>query len=97
MSEPFKWGLALVFTFTVYALVFYPGHDTVSDAQSQYWINNCRLLEVNIDRGFLSPAQNRLQCGDVIENVSKADYDSAVNGGKKITTIKALLEELFGR
>lgn len=31
MSEPFKWGLALVFTFTVYALVFYPGHDTVPE------------------------------------------------------------------
>jgi hypothetical protein len=39
---------------------------------------------------------NRLQCGDVIENVSKADYDSAINGGKKITTIKELIEELFG-
>lgn len=97
MSELFKWSLALVILVAVYVVIFASGSHTVSDAQSQYWINNCRLLEVNIDRGFLSPAQNRLQCGDVIENVSKADYDSTVNGGKKITTIKALLEELFGR
>ncbi|MBA7848637.1 hypothetical protein HV205_30060 (plasmid) [Klebsiella sp. RHBSTW-00465] len=96
MSEPLKWGLALVFTYTVYALVFYPGHDTVPETLSRHWMNDCRLLESNIDRGFLSPAQNRLQCGDVIENVSKADYDSAINGGEQIKTIKELIEELFG-
>ena len=97
MSEPFKWGLALVITVVGYVLLFYPGHDVVPETLSRHWINDCRLLESNIDRGFLSPAQNRLECGDVIENVSKADYDSTVNGGKKITTLKALLEELFGR
>jgi hypothetical protein len=32
------------------------GSHTVSDAQSQYWINNCRLLEL-ILTGVLSPAQ----------------------------------------
>lgn len=97
MSEPFKWGLALVITVVGYVLLFYPGHDVVPETLSRHWINDCRLLESNIDRGFSSPAQNRLQCGDVIENVSKADYDSAVNGGEQITTFKALLEELFGR
>lgn len=87
MSEPLKWGLALVFTYIVYALVFYPGFDTVPETLSRHWMNDCRLLESNIDRGFLSPAQNRLQCGDVIENVSKADYDRAIKGDKKIKTI----------
>ncbi|MFH7223671.1 hypothetical protein, partial [Klebsiella pneumoniae] len=79
---------ALVILVAVYVVIFSSGSHTVSAAQSQYWINNCRLLEVNIERGFLSPAQHRLPCGDVLENVSKADYDSAVNGSKKITTIK---------
>lgn len=96
MSELFKWSLALVILVAVYIVIFSSESHTVSDAQSQYWINNCRLLESNIDRGFLSPAQNRLQCGDVIENVSKVDYDSAINGDKRITTIAELIEELFG-
>lgn len=97
MSELFKWTMALVFLLTGYSLLFSTDSNTVPEVLSHHWKNDCRLLESNINRGFLSPAQNRLQCGDVIENVSKADYDSAVNGGKKITTIKALLEELFGR
>ena len=97
MSELFKWGLALVFTVVGYALLLSSDSHAVPEAQAHHWINDCRLLESNIDRGFLSSAQNRLQCGDVIENVSKADYDSTVNGGKKITTLKALLEEQFGR
>ena len=91
MSELFKWGLALVITVVGYALLLSSDSHAVPEAQAHHWINDCRLLESNIDRGFLSPAQNRLQCGDVIENVSKADYDSTVNGGKKITTLKALL------
>lgn len=97
MSELFKWSFALVFLLTVYSLLFSAGSNSVPEELSHHWINDCRLLEKNIDRGFLSPAQNRLQCGDVIENVTKADYDSVVNGGEQITTVKALLEELFGR
>ncbi|MGM1324532.1 hypothetical protein ACS0TW_00395 [Klebsiella michiganensis] len=96
MSELFKWSLALVILVAVYVVIFASGSHTVSDAQSQYWINNCRLLEVNIDRGFLSPAQNRLQCGDVIENVSKADYDRAIRGDKQ-TTIAEAMKEIFIR
>ena len=95
MDELFKWLLASVFA--VYLLLFAFSNDPVPEALAHHWTHDCRLLEKNIDKGLLSPTQNRLQCGDVIENVSKADYDSAVNGGKKITTIKALLEELFGR
>ena len=97
MDELFKWTMMLVFLLAGYSLLFSTDSNTVPEALSHHWKNDCRLLETNIDKGFFSPAQNRLQCGDVIENVSKADYDSAVNGGKKITTIKALLEELFGR
>lgn len=55
MSELFKWSLALVILVAVYVVIFASGSHTVSDAQSQYWINNCRLLEVNIDRGSSLP------------------------------------------
>lgn len=97
MSELFKWGLALVITVVGYALLLSSDSHAVPEAQAHHWINDCRLLESNIDRGFLSSAQNRLQCGDVIENVSAADYDRAINGDEKISTIAELTEELFGR
>ena len=97
MRELFGWAMWLVFLLAGYSLLFSTDSNTVPEALSHHWKNDCRLLETNIDKGFFSPAQNRLQCGDVIENVSKADYDSAVNGGEQITTVKALLEELFGR
>lgn len=97
MSELFKWGLALVITVVGYALLLSSDSHAVPEAQAHHWINDCRLLESNIDRGFLSSAQNRLQCGDVIENVSAADYDRAINGNEKILTIAELIEELFGR
>ncbi|MGF8801769.1 hypothetical protein AAGO07_29030 [Klebsiella pneumoniae] len=96
MSELFKWGLALVITVVGYALLLSSDSHAVPEAQAHHWINDCRLLESNIDRGFLSSAQTRLQCGDVIENVSKADYDRAINGDKQIKTIAELIEELFG-
>jgi hypothetical protein len=54
------------------------------------------LLETNIDKGFFSPAQNRLQCGDVIENVSKSDYDRAMSGDKQ-TTLAEAMKEIFIR
>ncbi|HBV9307764.1 TPA: hypothetical protein MD928_004688 [Klebsiella pneumoniae] len=54
------------------------------------------MLETNIDKGFFSPAQNRLQCGDVIENVSKADYDRAISGDKQ-TTLAETMKEIFIR
>ncbi|EPF42562.1 hypothetical protein F869_16125, partial [Klebsiella pneumoniae subsp. pneumoniae CIP 52.145 = B5055] len=41
-------------------------------------------------------AQNRLQCGDVIENVSKADYDRAISGDKQ-TTLAEAMKEIFIR
>ncbi|WP_323612628.1 hypothetical protein [Pectobacterium versatile] len=49
-----------------------------SVADGQRWTEGCTLLEDNIDRGWLRPAQNRLQCGSVIVNVDKADYERAL-------------------
>ncbi len=97
MIELIKWSMALVITLACYCLFFSSDSNTVPEDISHHWKNDCRLLESNIDRGFLSPAQNRLQCGDVIENVSAADYDRAINGDEKISTIAELTEELFGR
>lgn len=94
MDELFKWLLA--FVFSVYLLLFVFSNDPVPEALAHHWTHDCRLLEKNIDKGLLSPTQNRLQCGDVIENVSKADYDRAISGDKQ-TTLAEAMKEIFIR
>ncbi|HHG0813703.1 TPA: hypothetical protein ACPUPA_005404 [Klebsiella pneumoniae] len=96
MSELFKWTMAVVFLLTYYSLFFSTDSNTVPEVLSHHWKNDCRLLETNIDKGFFSPAQNRLQCGDVIENVSKSDYDRAISGDKQ-TTLAEAMKEIFIR
>ncbi|EOV2209709.1 TPA: hypothetical protein MHK48_24965 [Klebsiella pneumoniae] len=96
MSELFKWTMAVVFLLTYYSLFFSTDSNTVPEVLSHHWKNDCRLLETNIDKGFFSPAQNRLQCGDVIENVSKSDYDRAMSGDKQ-TTLAEAMKEIFIR
>ncbi|ANF12338.1 TPA: hypothetical protein MAL10_004239 [Klebsiella pneumoniae] len=96
MSELFKWTMAVVFVLTYYSLFFSTDSNTVPEVISHHWKNDCRLLETNIDKGFFSPAQNRLQCGDVIENVSKSDYDRAMSGDKQ-TTLAEAMKEIFIR
>ena len=96
MSELFKWTMAVVFLLTYYSLFFSTDSNTVPEVLSHHWKNDCRLLETNIDKGFFSPAQNRLQCGDVIENVSKSDYDRTISGDKQ-TTIAEAMKEIFIR
>ena len=96
MDELFKWTMMLVFLLAGYSLLFSTDSNTVPEALSHRWKNDCRLLETNIDKGFFSPAQNRLQCGDVIENVSKSDYDRSMSGDKQATLAEAM-KEIFIR
>ena len=96
MDELFKWTMMLVFLLAGYSLLFSTDSNTVPEALSHHWKNDCRLLETNIDKGFFSPAQNRLQCSDVIENVSKSDYDRAISGNRQ-TTIAEAMKEIFIR
>ena len=94
MDELFKWLLALAFS--VYLLLFAFSNDPVPEALAHHWTHDCHLLERNIDKGLFSPTQNRLQCGDVIENVSMADYDRAISGDRQ-TTIAEAMKEIFIR
>lgn len=96
MRELFGWAMVMVCLLAGYSLLFSTDSNTVPEALSHHWKNDCRLLETNIDKGFFSPAQNRLQCGDVIENVSKADYDRAISGDKQ-TTLAEAMKEIFIR
>ncbi len=96
MDELFKWTMMLVFLLAGYSLLFSTDSNTVPEALSHHWKNDCRLLETNIDKGFFSPAQNRLQCGDVIENVSADEYEKAISGNKPVT-LQELIEEIFIR
>ena len=96
MRELFGWAMWLVFLLAGYVLLFSTDSNTVPEALSHHWKNDCRLLETNIDKGFFSPAQNRLQCGDVIENVSADEYEKAISGNKPVT-LQELIEEIFIR
>ena len=96
MRELFGWAMMLVFFLAGYSLLFSTDSNTVPEALSHHWKNDCRLLETNIDKGFFSPAQNRLQCGDVIENVSADEYEKAISGNKPVT-LQELIEEIFIR
>ena len=96
MSELFGWTMVMVCLLAGYSLLYSTDSNTVPEVLSHHWKNDCRLLETNIDKGFFSPAQNRLQCGDVIENISKADYDRAIRGDKQ-TTIAEAMKEIFIR
>ena len=71
-------------------------NDPVPEALAHHWTHDCHLLERNIDKGLFSPTQNRLQCGDVIENVSTDEYEQAISG-KKPVTLQELIEGMFSR
>ncbi|KFW97734.1 hypothetical protein [Pectobacterium carotovorum] len=51
-------------------------------ANKSYWAS-CKLVEVNIRIDWHSAAQNKLICGDVIENVSKAEYEFVMEHASK--------------
>jgi hypothetical protein len=52
MDELFKWTMMLVFLLAGYSLLFSTDSNTVPEALSHHWKNDCRLLETNIDKGF---------------------------------------------
>lgn len=45
----------------------------------KHWKTECKLIELNVYNGFLSNKTNRLNCDGVINNVSTADYNTAVS------------------
>ena len=57
MDELFKWTMMLVFLLAGYSLLFSTDSNTVPEALSHHWKNDCRLLETNIDKGFFSPGK----------------------------------------
>lgn len=52
MRELFGWAMWLVFLLAGYVLLFSTDSNTVPEALSHHWRNDCRLLETNIDKGF---------------------------------------------
>ncbi|WP_258086612.1 hypothetical protein [Xenorhabdus bovienii] len=44
----------------------------------EYFTNNCKALELNINIGFLKSDTNRLYCNDTIVNVNSSEYDDAI-------------------
>lgn len=94
MSIVFKLGVVPLVVLVGYSLLHYPVHDDIPEKQARHWVNDCRLVEKNIDNGLFSSEQNRLQCGDVVENVNADDYDHVING-KENTTIAEIIQDIF--
>ncbi|MGA6087204.1 MULTISPECIES: hypothetical protein [Providencia] len=44
-----------------------------------HYTTQCKLLEINIDNGFLSSKTNKIECDGVIDNVSTNDYNKAIS------------------
>lgn len=77
--------LVLVFALG-FAFINYESLSKVIQAREQeqvkqggYYLNQCKLLEVNIDNGFFSSATNKLNCDGTIVNIDKYNYDELVS------------------
>jgi hypothetical protein len=57
MSNIFKLGVVPLVVLGGYSLLFYPGHDDIPEKQARHWVNDCRLVEKNIDNGFFLPSK----------------------------------------
>lgn len=44
-----------------------------------HYATQCKLLEINIDNGFLSSKTNKIECDGVIDNVSTNNYNNAIS------------------
>lgn len=84
-------SFVVVFAFGL-LLVDYEGLNKVIQAREQeqvkqggYYLNQCKLLEVNIDNSFFSSATNKLNCDGTIVNIDKYNYDELVSKYKAST------------
>lgn len=76
----FGWLIVLVS-----APIIYKSFNDINEIQDKgnYYLTQCKLIEINIDNGFFSDNTNKLMCNGVIENVSTNYYNSAVKSFKK--------------
>ena len=60
---------------------FYSATDkpTPGEISQAKQLTSCRMIEENINNGFLSENTNKLDCGGVIRNVSVSDYQHALD------------------
>jgi len=98
MSAPCGLFLSVISAVVLYYLFSVSTSYESAAKQSHHWINDCRLLEKNIENGYFSSPQHRLLCGDVIENVRASEYDLALSRRLDIhgpVTIKEWIEDTF--
>ncbi len=87
-----KWHIWNILALTLSMACFLLPSSTPSDEQSQHWKNDCTLIETNIDRGFFSEPQHKLQCGGVTENVRAKEYDWVMGKDKTEVGYKTMSE-----
>lgn len=81
LSEGNIAGVTIGGVCSVLLILFYAWFlsDDVSDEEKgRYYATQCQLIETNIDNGVFQSNTNKLQCGEVIENVTVSDYQSAM-------------------
>jgi len=93
-------GMILIISGSIISLVFFvillismpanltqAGRNANSELvmQGKYYIENCTLIEENINNGLFSDNTNKLQCGKTIKNITTSSYNNAVNAYKSVS------------
>lgn len=77
-----------VFVISTFAMIsMYFGYITYSHQEKidenislgRYYVEQCKLIEGNVDNGFFSSNTNKLSCDGSIINVTVSDYNEAIN------------------
>lgn len=69
-------GIALILAGFVLSIVVKRSSLSIEDIKmGERWLNECQLLETNINSGFFDEPTNKLNCYGVIENIPKYSYD----------------------
>ncbi len=50
---------------------------TTEEYENAKKIMACKIVEENINNGFLAAKANKMKCGDVIKNIDVSDYEKA--------------------
>lgn len=82
-----EYGKAALIIFAIILIIGLYKIEYVDKAESinkgEHYTTQCQLIETNIDNGLFQPNTNKLNCGDVIENVSVDEYQEAIKAYKK--------------
>ncbi len=69
-------GITLILAGFVLFVVVKRSSLSIEDIKmGERWLNECQLLETNINSGLFDEPTNKVSCYGVIENITKSSYD----------------------